>query len=79
MRATILNHIVFPKKGLFPTKHRISLAMNGLTTWNSETFGRKGNYDDMPDSTAMFADKFIFGVVQARVVKLDSLTKNPFR
>ena len=60
MEMTIKNNIEFPTKNSFPLKHRMTTAMMLLTKWDNINYGKKGNYDDVPDCTAMFANEFIY-------------------
>lgn len=79
MEETIKNNIEFPEKNMFPIKSDMSIAMNMLTKWDSLQYGKKGNFDDVPDMVSMFAKKFIFPIIQKRVSELVNITKNPFR
>ena len=73
MEATIKNNIEFPKKNSYPLKSDMTLAMNIFTKWDSLRYGKKGNFDDVPDMVAMFADKFIFGSKQYATIKTGNL------
>ena len=79
MESTIKNNIEFPEKNSYPNKSEMTLSMNIFTKWDSLQFGKKGNFDDVPDMIAMFANKYIFEVKKLRVSKLDNISKNPFR
>ena len=79
MEMTIKNNIEFPQNNSYPPKSDMSIAMTIFTKWDSSQFGKKGNYDDVPDMVAMFANKYIFAVKQKRVSELTSISKNPFR
>lgn len=79
MESTIKNNIEFPKKNSYPNKSDMALAMNILTKWDSLEFGKKGNFDDVPDMVAMFANKYIFEARVNRVSELSNIKKNPFR
>lgn len=79
METTIKNNIEFPQNNSYPPKSDMSIAMTIFTKWDSSQFGKKGNYDDVPDMVAMFANKYIFAVQQKRVSELSFITKNPFR
>lgn len=73
MAPTIKNNIEFPKKNSFPIKSDMNTAMTILTKWDSTRFGKRGNYDDVPDMVAMFADKFIFSAKKYATVKTGNL------
>lgn len=79
MESAIKNNIEFPEKNLYPPKKDITVAMNILTTWDNTQYGKKGNFDDVPDMISMFAKKFIFPNIQKTVSELSYLKKNPFR
>lgn len=79
MEGTIKNNIEFPEKNSYPLKSDMAIAMNLFTKWDSMRFGRQGNFDDVADMVAIFADKFIFSANRNLVSKLDNIKKNFIR
>ncbi len=65
METTIKAHIVFPNEKFAPVKSQLGFAIHQLTQYN----GEKSEHDDMPDSLAMFASKFIVYKNKANTVK----------
>ena len=72
MEGDIKAHIVFPSEKFAPSKSTLGFAIHQLTQYN----GEKSEHDDMPDSLAMFAEKFIVYKEKQNIIKT---TKNlPF-
>lgn len=55
-RGTVVNHIYFPKKGLFPKKSDISIGMEDLTSYS---FDYPNKYDDAIDSVVLYCMEFV--------------------
>lgn len=78
MESSIKNNIEFPIKNSFPLKSDMTIAMDIFTRWDSSQYGKKGNYDDVPDMVSIFSEKYIFAVKKNRVAELIKINKNPF-
>lgn len=56
MEAAILNNIIFPREGMYPITSQMGTAMKHITTYS---YKNKNDYDDAPDTLAMFCEKFV--------------------
>lgn len=75
--ASITGNIVFPEYGIVPPKTDLYVFMDLLTHFDSKNVGKKGNYDDPPDSLAMFAKHYLYNT-RNRLSEVRFISKNDF-
>lgn len=75
--ATITGNIVFPEFGILPPKSDLAIFMELLTHFDSKNVGKKGNYDDPPDSLAMFSKHYLYNT-RSRLSEITFVSKNSF-
>ena len=75
--ASITGNIVFPEYGIAPPKSDLYVFMELLTHFDSKNVGKRGNYDDPPDSLAMFAKHYLYNT-KNRLSEVSFISKNSF-
>jgi len=73
--ATITGNIVFPEYGIVPPKTDLYVFMDLLTHFDSKNVGKKGNFDDPPDSLAMFSKHYLYNT-RSRLSEITFVSKN---